>query len=262
MKWRRIQAVMLRYLFLYKTGIIGRSIDLYYWPLRDIIMWGLTSIWVVNATSAQPNVMLAMLAGIVLWHVSMRSTLAAGISVHEELISQNIVNLVATPLQLKEWILGVMLASGVLAAIAFTFGVLATWMIYSVSIISAGIILVPVVIILLMFGWILGFTAAAFVVRWGLRATTLVYVISWFFAPFVGIFTPLDILPSWAYMLSRFLPPSYAFEAVRSVILTGTVSFKTVGIGFALCLVYLPLALLFFAYMLQQSRQQGLAQLQ
>ncbi|HVX00237.1 MAG TPA: ABC transporter permease [Candidatus Babeliaceae bacterium] len=262
MKIRRIQAVALRYLYLYKSGIIGRSIDLYYWPLRDIIMWGLTSIWVLTNSTSQPTVMLAMLAGVVLWNVSLRTTLVTGTSVFEELVSQNIVNLVTTPLKLHEWMLGVMSASGFLASIALVFGIVATWIIYKVPIISIGLVLAPALLILFIFGWTLGFASAAFVIRNGVRANTLVYVISWLFGPFVGIFTPLNILPLWAYKLSRFLPASYAFEAVRAVVVTGSIPLYELALGLALASIYLIIALLFFTYMFQKSRSQGLAQLQ
>ena len=45
MSWQRILGVFFRYFYVAKKGLHQLS-DLFYWPLVDILIWGLTSFWI------------------------------------------------------------------------------------------------------------------------------------------------------------------------------------------------------------------------
>jgi ABC-2 type transport system permease protein len=257
MRFYRIKAVMLRHLLLYINGY-GRFIELLYWPLRDIIMWGLTSLWISSSTSVMPNVMLIMLSGIVIWQVVLRSLYISGLSIFEELIAHNLVNLVSSPLTLGEWVVGIMGTSVILSFIAVVFGMIGAKLIYGVSIWSLGILLVPSALLSLMFGWTLGFIGASFTVLWGIKAYSYVSILSWLFAPFLGIFTPITLLPAWAITFSRFLPASYVFSEIRNFITNGYIEWPMFLISFALNAVYLTVSLILFATAFDIKRARGL----
>ena len=42
---QRIYGVFLRYFYVMRKGLHHLS-DLFYWPLVDILLWGLTSVWI------------------------------------------------------------------------------------------------------------------------------------------------------------------------------------------------------------------------
>jgi ABC-2 type transport system permease protein len=261
MRAHRIAAVIKRYLLIYKSSSI-RLIELFYWPLRDIIMWGLTSMWVSQEQhGGKAQVMLAVLAGIVLWQVALRTSLTSGLSIFEEIISHNLINFISTPLSLSEWLVGVMAVSAILAVFCVIFGVLATWLVYGISIWSLGVILIPVGLLLIIFGWVLGFLAASCIIAWGSKAQPVVGMVTWFLAPFLGIFTPLELLPKWAYVVSRFLPASYIFECIRSVATTGVVMWEKIWLSAGLNAVYLCIVLIIFSYTFESVRSRGLGQI-
>jgi ABC-2 type transport system permease protein len=261
MNLRRVYAVMLRYFLLYLNGY-GRIVDTLYWPLRDIILWGLTSVWIVKSQDAAPQIMISMVASIVLWHITVRATSAVGATVFEELASSNLVNLITTPLTLAEWIIGVMAMSAVIALCALVFGLFVAWALYGVAVLALGWTIFPLMASLLIFGWSLGFLSAACLISWGIKVQAFTFIIAWFAAPFIGIFTPLNLLPGWALTIARGLPLSYVFEALRSLITTGKLPWRDVAISFGLNSVYLIVALATFIYAFEKSRNKGLSRLE
>ena len=260
MKLHRITAVMLRYFLLYPASL-GRLIDIFYWPMRDIVMWGLTSVWAFKTQPDNEKLLFAMLTGVVLWQLVLRSNTSTGLSIFEDIVSQNVLNMVFTPLTLAEWIVGIMAMSGILALSAFVFSFVAAKLLFGINIFSVGIVLVPLIVILLLFGWSLGFFGASCVLYGGTKGLSFIYIISWSFAPFVGIFYPLSVLPAWCITVSKCIPASYVFEQLRSISLQGTYAMNQLLLAFLLSCAYLAVALTIFTQIFKRRKMRGLAQL-
>ncbi len=69
----RIKGVFLRYYYTVLKGPSQLS-DLFYWPLVDILLWGLTSIWIQkqNQVAGLP---LILMTALVFWQVSWRASI-------------------------------------------------------------------------------------------------------------------------------------------------------------------------------------------
>ena len=106
MNWSRIRGVFFRYFFTLKD--ISQLSDITYWPLVDILLWGLTSVW-IQKQNALPNLPLILMTGLIFWQIAWRG--AMGISFHllQEFWHRNLVNLFSTPLKISEWICGMLL---------------------------------------------------------------------------------------------------------------------------------------------------------
>ena len=50
--WRRIYAVFLRYF--YMIAGLHQVAELFFWPLVDILLWGLTTVWLQQQQNAAP----------------------------------------------------------------------------------------------------------------------------------------------------------------------------------------------------------------
>jgi len=59
--------------------------------------------------------------------------------------------------------------------------------------------------------------------------------------------------------VSKFLPMTYAFEAMRIVHNTGVIPYDYVALSFAMNVVYLLTAIAFFMFMFKKSKEQGLS---
>jgi len=261
MELYRIWALIIRN-FIVNFRDFGRIIDFCYWPLLDIIVWGFTSTWIEQSNNNVSQVNLILLSGIVLWHVTFRANFEVSFNLLEELWSRNIINLFSTPLKISEWITAVIMLGVTNGLLANIFGALMVWLLYKISIFSVGLILVPCILSLLFSGLAIGFFTASLLIYWGQKVQKLVWALGWFFAPFSAVFYPLEILPKWICVFARLLPMTYTFEGIRSYVTTGVIPFSYIITSILLSSLYLTFAILFFNYMLNQSKIKGLARLE
>jgi len=222
MKLHRIIAIFIRH-FLPSIRELHRFIDIVYWPIFDIWLWGFTSVWVAGMQSSSAHVGYIVLTSLVLWQVANRAHLEVALNFVEELWAHNIVNLFSTPLIMAEWLLAVLLLGIVKGIFAFILGTFVVWLFYKISLLTVGWLLVPFFISLLMSGWILGFLAVSIMLYAGQRAHTCIWVIGWVVVPFSGVFYPVSILPWWAQKISYVLPTTYLFEGIRSFSATSSI---------------------------------------
>ena len=191
MNIQRIGALVSRNLQLAFRGI-DPLIDLCYWPFFDLVLWGFTSRWV---QSTGQDVSLMWLAGLVLWQACYRANFDVSFNLLNELWSRNVVNLFATPLELHEWIASALIVGTINTIITMLYGGLLAYLLYGVNIFSVGWFIVPLYLLVLVFGWSTGFVAAGCLLNWGQKVQKVVWVFGWCLLPFSSIFFPLDFLP-------------------------------------------------------------------
>ncbi len=254
----RIGALVARNLTLTFRGI-DPLIDVFYWPLFDLVLWGFTSKVVQYGDNSKLS--LIWLAGLVLWQACWRSNLDICFNLLSELWSRNVANLFASPLQLSEWICASMIVGSIDAIITIFYGALVVYLLYGISIFSVGWLLVPAIVLLLMSGWSIGFFAAGWIIYSGQKVQKVVWVLGWMFVPFSAIFIPLSVLPPAALVVARILPMTYVYEGLRAYVTCGIVPVTCFMISLALNLFYLMLSLLFFEIMFNKSKSKGLARL-
>jgi ABC-2 type transport system permease protein len=261
MKWYRIRALLIRTFKLTFRGI-DPLVDFFYWPLFDIVVWGFTSRWVQTYQTTNSNVSLTLLTALVIWQACYRANLDISFNLLSELWSRNIVNLFATPLELKEWMACFMVVGLINTCIAVFFGMIAVWLLYSINVLSVGWVLIPFFISLVISGWSIGFLTASTIIYWGQHAQKFVWVMGWFFVPFSAVFYPMAVLPQWAQAIAKALPMTYVFEALRKYITTHSLSYQYLVTSFVLNGLYLAMALLLFKFTFDKSKSKGLARLE
>ena len=260
MKLHRIMAVVKRHLLL-TLRKSDRLFNVIYWPLLNIVIWGITSVWMQQYIE-NPHIVIMILTGLILWQIVFRVNLETAKGLFEELVSHNLVNLFSTPLTLAEWITAMMIMGIINMILVMIVCSIAVWLLYQINIFILGWSLIPFMLSLLLSGWFIGFFICGFLIHWGLKAQDLVFTFGWVFAPFSAIYYPLDILPSFAQKIGKALPMTYIFEAMRDQLQTGTYAPYLLIKSFGLNILYLALSLLFFIFMFYKSKQKGFARLE
>ncbi len=260
MSWSRIKGVFFRYYFNLIKGPNQLS-DLFYWPLVDILLWGLTSIW-IQSQNHVANLPLVLMTGLIFWQIAWRGSIDISINLLQEFWNRNLVNLFSTPLKISEWIAGVFLLCFCKLAITVAFGSLLVYLLYSLNVFSLGWAFLPFAALLLLFGWSLGFTAAGVIIYWGHQVEMLAWMIAFVFAPFSAVFYPIETLPTWAQKISWGIPTTYVFEGMRSILKGGAFPVAYFYISLVLNLLYLGTSIFFFNWMFEKARHKGLARLE
>lgn len=256
----RVKGIFFRYFYVLLKGPQQLS-DLFYWPLIDILLWGLTSIWIAS-TDHNAKLPLILMTGLIFWQITWRGSVDVSVSLLQEFWHRNLINLFATPLRIAEWGLGVVLLCLCKLCITVTFGLFAVYLLYGLKVYMIGWMFLPFAAMLLCFGWTLGFLAASLIVRWGHQLESLAWMIGYLFAPFSAVFYPVSILPEWAQAISWCLPTTYIFEGMRMILKDGSFPMHYFWTSFALNIVYLFAALSLFYYCFRKSREKGLARLE
>jgi ABC-2 type transport system permease protein len=231
-----------------------------YWPVLDILIWGFLGAWI--ARSAQfHNYELVAFLGVLLWQIVGRGCNIMCWAFTEELWSNNVVNIFSLPLAITNWMGGVILYYAVMMGLTTITCIATILALYDVSlwqILWNCLIFIPPLFIA---GIWLGFTSLQILVLQGKRGQELAYVIGWFLMPFSGAYYPVEVLPHWGQVISKFLPMSYVFTGMRGYVMHNQDPTLYLLKGYALGALYAMGALAFFVYCFNRSKRNGLARL-
>ncbi len=260
MKWHRIYGVFLRYLYVLKKGLLSLS-DLFYWPLVDILLWGLTSVW-IQSHSTVDNLPLMLMTGLIFWQIAWRGSIDISSNLLQEFWHRNLSNLFSTPLKISEWIAGLILLCLCKLVVTICFGGIVVYILYSLNVFQLGWAFLPFAALLLVFGWTLSFLSSSAIIIWGHRIEMIAWMIAYVFAPFSAVFYPINVLPAWAQKISWCLPTTYIFEGMRSILATGAFPGHYFWISLALNILYLIGSIYLFFAAFEHSRSKGLGRLE
>lgn len=260
MKIHRIYGAILRYIFVLRHNL-DRVADMFYWPILDLLLWGVTSVYFQKFVPEASWLVLAIVSGIILWLMFWRGQYEFPMNLLEDVWNKNLVNLFVSPLSLTEWMTASLLMGILKGIVSFSFAGLLAFLFYKVNVFSLGIFLLPFMALLLISGWWVGFTVTALILWFGRRIQALAWTFAWVLAPFSLVYYPLSALPPIAQKISIVLPTSYIFEGMREVLATGSVSWSKIFISGILNLLYLSLSFFFLRKAFQKILRQGLIKL-
>jgi ABC-2 type transport system permease protein len=253
----RVLAIVQRQAFLYKRTF-HRWLDLFYWPLVDLVLFGFIQLYIQRQPGAISHVAGFFLGAVILWDLLFRSQQSVSVGFLEDVWSRNVLNVWASPIRPFEYIGGTIVSGVIRVLVGSTFAVLVARLFYDFNLLTVGIGLVPLVAGLAAMGWALGIFATAVMLRFGEGAEPLAWALAFVFQPVSAVFYPVSVLPGWLQPVSRAVPASHAFAGLRAILRDGGFPGRQIVLTFALDAVYLVACSLFFSWMLRQVRRRGL----
>jgi ABC-2 type transport system permease protein len=217
MRLRRTAAIVLRHFYLLR-GSPARVVPLFAWVAVDIVLWGFITRYLNTVASPGFAFVPVLLGAVLFWDFCTRVMQGVTMAFFEDVWSRNFLNLFSTPLSIPEYVAGLVLSSIVTSSIGLAVMVLLATAIFGLSFLSWGLLAIPFLLVLFLFGIALGVLGSAVVLRFGPAAEWFIWPIPALISPFAGVFYPLSTLPSWMRGLASFLPPSYVFEGMRAVV--------------------------------------------
>ncbi len=258
--FHRVLAMVIRYTYNLRHSL-DRLSDMFYWPLLDLLIWGVTGLYLAQLTNHSSNYLYIILNGLIFWIIVWRAQYEINTNILSELWDKNLVNIFVSPLTIYEWIVSFMIFGLLKSLISVIFSAFIAYLIYGYNIFSYGPALIIFFISLLLTGWAFGFIVAGFLIRFGERIQTLAWGGVAIVAPFSVLYYPLSVLPKWAQSVAHFIPSSYVFEALREMLATKHLAIDKLSISFGINILYLIIAILFFVWMFNKSRKMGLGRL-
>lgn len=260
MKLHRISAMFLRHTYLYRHSIT-RLIEIFYWPLLDLLVWGFVSLYISRLSAegkSTPNFLGIFLGALILWDILFRSQQGISVSFLEEVWARNFLNLFVSPLTIGEYLLSLMLVAVFKVVVVFLISALLAWVLYSFNLFIIGISLLPFMLNLIILGWALGILTTGLILRFGQQAEVLAWGVAFLFQPISAVFYPISVLPRFLQRVAHLIPASYVFEGMRAIIFGQDFPLGLMLKAFSLNIIYLSLALIFFFRMFREVRRKGL----
>ncbi len=257
MKLNRIYALILRFYYLFGHSY-DRIGDAFYWPTIDLIIWGLTSSYFMTFAPNAPQIILIVLSGHIFWQIVWRAQYEITVNLLEDLWNKNLINIFVSPIKFSEWAISYIIVGVTKAAFSFPFAMLVVYLLYKMNIVFFGWYFIPIIFLLFMTGWSVGFFVAGLILRFGTQVQTLAWTFAWAIGPFAAIYYPVSILPSWAQKIAILTPASYVFENAREIINKGYADPNKFYISFILNLIYLVLSMTFLYFSLKKVMEKGL----
>ena len=223
MKWHRINALLYRHLYLIMRSF-PRLLDIFYWPVADLLLWGFLSLYIEKFQLNSVNIVTILLGGIVLWGIFYQAQQAISVAFLEEVWEKNLLNIFVSPLTIFEFLFSTLLLGVVkMVLVGVVLGALA-FLLYSFDIFSLGFALIPFLLNLLVFGWTVALFSMAIILRFGTSAQVLAFGFLLIIQPFSAVFYPVSVLPQAIQFIAYLLPPTYVFEGMRAVLAGGSLS--------------------------------------
>jgi ABC-2 type transport system permease protein len=254
---RPVAGILLRQLYLFRSSPV-RLLPTFAWVAIDIVVWGFLTRYLNSVAGNHLNFVPTLLGAVLFWDFFTRIMQGVTTAFLEDVWSRNFLNLFATPLSISEYVTGLVLTSVATSLIALVVMLVLATLVFGLSFIGLGAMLIPFVLVLFLFGVALGVVASALVLRLGPASEWLVWPMPALLSPFVGVYYPLATLPEWMRDVGYLLPPSYVFEGMRALVNGQPFSGTALLIGAALAILQVMLAGYFFARVFRYTVRTGL----
>jgi ABC-2 type transport system permease protein len=257
MKWHRIEAVILRQGYEARRNL-DRVMDMLYWPILDVFLWGFFTVYLAHGSQLRPSVITFLLGSAILWGVFRAFQRDMTIGFLSDLWSRNLANMFATPLSISEYMTALVAVNFVKTIIGMTGAAAIAWFFYAYNIFRVLPALLPFLLDLLIFAFVVGLAITGLIFRFTTRIQALTWSFTGFLMPISCVFYPLSALPKYLRPFAWALPSTHAFEGMRSVIAGNKIPMAQFEWGLALNALYFVGAAFFFHWMFERARSLGL----
>ncbi len=253
----RIGAMVLRYTYLLRSSW-PRLLELIYWPTVQMVLWGFINQFLVGQSPWLAQAAGLFIAAVLLWDVLFRAQLGVSLVFFEEMYSRNLGHLFVSPLRPHELVLALLSISLLRTLIGVGAAALLAIVFYHYSIFDMGLYLLAFFVNLLVMGWAIGLLVVALVLRYGLGAESLAWVVIFAVTPISGVYYPISVLPEWLHPVAYALPSSHVFEGMRAVLVEHTFPLDLLRNALLLNLLYMALGMAVFLHAFQVARKRDL----
>ncbi|MGC8468522.1 MAG: ABC transporter permease [Acetobacteraceae bacterium] len=254
---RRVWGLLYRHLALYR-GSWPRLVELCYWPILQMSIWGFTASFLSARMHGVVGVSAGLLlAGVLLWEVALRSQMGVAVSFLEEIWSRNLGHVFVSPLRPAELVaalLGVAMARMLIGVGA---AAVLAWFLYAFNILAMGPVLVFFFANLVLMGWWVALAVVSLILRHGAGAEALAWSVLFGLTPLSAVFYPVSVLPGWLQPVALALPSAHVFEGMRAALLHHSFAWGELAWAGGLNLVWMAGAIWLFARQFRAARVRG-----
>jgi ABC-2 type transport system permease protein len=254
---RRVWAMVYRHLAVYRRSW-PRLVEIAYWPTLELLIWGFTAKFFAHS-HAGPAVLAgsALIAGVLLWEVTLRGQLGVTFSFLEEIWSRNLGHIFVSPLRPGELLAALVSVSVLRTLIGLLPATILAYLLYRYNIFALGPLLLLFFVNLIFMGWWIALGIVALLFRYGAGAEGLAWTLAFGISPLACVFYPVSALPAWLQPVALAVPAAHVFEGMRAALLHQAVDWHDLYAAGALNLAWMALFIAIFAGQFRAARIRG-----
>lgn len=254
---RRIWGLVFRHIALYR-GSWPRVLELAYWPTLQLLIWGFTASF-FSARLGNPGIVVAgaVLAGVLLWEIALRTQMGLAMGFLEEIWSRNLGHVFVSPLRPWELVAALMVVALMRVAIGLLPAYVLAWALYAFDLFTLGPAVVPFAANLMAMGWWVSLGVVSLILRHGAGAEALAWSVLFGLTPFSAVFYPVAALPAGIQPIALALPSAHVFEGMRAVMNNGAMAWGHLAWATGLNAAWLGAAIWLFAAQFRAARTRG-----
>jgi len=248
--------MVLRYYYLMRSSW-PRLLELIYWPMVQMLMWGFLQSYVDQNASFFAKAGGTFIGAVLLWDILFRGQLGFSVSFLEEMWARNMGNLMMSPLRPLEFVSALMVMSVVRLAIGMVPVTLVALWLFNFNLYGFGFALAAFFANLIFTSWAVGILVSGLILRNGMGAEGLAWTIMFLLLPLTCVYYPVSIFPHWLQAIAWALPPTYVFEGMRALLIEHVFRADLMLIALVLNLFYFAISVVVFLKLLDAARRHG-----
>jgi ABC-2 type transport system permease protein len=255
MQFRHIKGLLIQEFF-----VTIRSyeviLDIFVLPSMLVVVFGFLANYLSGTTN--PLIAHSLLTGMLFWQIIFVVQYSVSVSSLWNIWSRNLSNMFIAPMTLPEYIIAQIISATFKAISIFVPTSLLAIPIFHFNIYTLGFAnLFFFSLCLAIFAVSFGLIVLGLIFRFGTRIQAFAWGLLPILQPIAAVFYPVQVLPAFLQPICYALPPTYIFEAIRATIAHPGIQWQSIGISFALDIVYFLFSLWFFNYMFNKSKEKG-----
>ena len=253
MKIYRIHGLLLKHWYT-TINSVDRILDILFWPIVNLIIWGFASKYVQEAGAGEV-VLGVFLGGLILYTIFDRAQKDTSMYIVEDFWNKSVYSTYVTPVTEGELFVSVALLGICRAVIEFMIVALLALAAYGFNIFvvgSLGLFVIP----LFIFGWAVGLLVNGIIFQYGSRISIFIWSIPFLIEPFAAVFYPVSVLPPSLQAIAAVMPLAYIFEGLRAA-LDGAFLMNNFVIALLLSIAYFIGSYALFRFFIKRGRRTG-----
>ncbi len=254
---RRIWGMVYRHIAVYRRSW-PRLVEIAYWPTLEILIWGFTAKFFATS-HAGPAVLAgsALIAGVLLWEVTLRGQIGVTFTFLEEIWSRNLGHIFVSPLRPGELVISLIAVSIMRTIIGLVPATIIAYLLYHYNILLLGPVLLLFFLNLIFMGWWIALGIVSLLFRYGAGAEALAWTIAFGITPVACVFYPVSALPYWLAPVAQALPAEHVFAGMRGALLHHAADWANLWQAAGLNVIWMAAAIFVFSGEFRAARIRG-----
>ena len=253
---RRVWGMIYRHVAIYR-GSWPRLAEIAYWPTLNMLIWGFTARYFMHAQPGAGAAAGALIAGVLLWEITLRGQLGVTFTFLEEIWSRNLGHIFVSPLRPVEMVASLLVVSLIRTLIGLFPATIIAYLMYRYNILLLGPVLFLFFVNLMFMGWWIALGIVALLFRYGAGAEALAWTIAFGITPLACVFYPVTALPVWLQPVALALPAAHIFAGMRSALFQHGADWPDLAQAVALNIVWMLAAIAVFGGEFRRARIRG-----